>query len=194
MSGRPLLISCGILNKEVEFLMAARGWDWEVLFLKSSLHFDFEELEQGLNRALSSRGGERAVVLYGVCHPLIDRIVAGHRAVRVPCQNCVELLLGTERFTADLAQGAYFLLEEWARDWDAIMERTFGSLAMAREIFRSDRRLLVAVRTPCSGDFSAVAENIALSLGVPLKWVDADLGPLEAGIRAAMGAVQGGSP
>lgn len=194
MRKKPLLISCGILRSEVECLVRANDWQLDTLFLKSSLHFDFDQLEQSLTATMKKHAGREMTVAYGVCHPLMDRIVSGYGALRLPCQNCVEMLLGSDVFTGLLSKGAYFLLEEWALNWDDIMRRTFGGPAVTREIFRSDRRMLVAVKTPCSGDFAAAAESAAKSVGVPLEWLTVDLSHLESYLVDTLGKQAGAKP
>jgi hypothetical protein len=54
------------------------------------------------------------------------------------------------------------------------------------KIFRSDRKYVVGVRTPCSGDFQAEAERAAGLVGLPLRWMDALLDNLESVIKAAL--------
>jgi len=106
---------------------------------------------------------------------------------RTEGQNCVEMLLGRERFMAELEQGAYFLLEDWVRHWEPVMNQTFGCRwDIARAIFHEDRRYLLAIRTPVSGDFTAEAERAAASIELPLRWMEVDLDHLEQVLQAAV--------
>ena len=170
MNGRPLVISCGILRREIEYLMDGELPAAETVFLPSQLHFNFEAFEEGLQHALEEHTGRGAVVVYGSCHPAIDPSVSHGGCCRVPCQNCVELLLGPEEFNRELEAGAYFLLEEWAMRWDDVLAHTFGDVSIAREIFQADRSHLLAIQTPCSGDFTREAESAAASVGLPLQF------------------------
>jgi len=179
MKPTPLLISCGILGQEIQHLIRRNSWSIECHFLPSSLHFDFDLLEKALVTTLSRFPGRRTIVVYGTCHPGIDRIVEQAGGIRVPCQNCVEMLLGHEEFTRELAEGAYFLLEEWAMHWEEMLERTFGTGPVAREIFRSDRRYLLALQTPCSSDFRKQAGAAAETVGLPLRQRHVSLDHLE---------------
>jgi len=171
-----LLIGCAILKKEVEYLFAEQGWPCSRIFLPSSLHFDFDQLRETLDGTILKNSGKETLLLYGTCYPGIDQLATVRR---IPCQNCVEMLLGPERFKEQLENGAYFLLEEWATNWDEILEKTFGNREVAREIFQLDRRFLLALRTPCSGEFSAAATAAADSVGLPLRWLDVSLDHLK---------------
>lgn len=173
---RHILISCGIVKNEVEQLFARHSWACGRTYLTSSLHFDFDKLYKSLTGAIERNPDKEIVLLYGACHPGIDSLADTRR---IPCQNCVEMLLGKQLFQDELEKGAYFLLEEWARDWEGILEKTFGNREVAREIFQGDRKYILALRTPCSGDFSEQAESAAASVGLPLRWMDVSLDHLE---------------
>lgn len=186
------LVGCGILAKEVAALARRNGWDVEARFLDSALHNHLDRLAARLEESLAAaaREGRRALVVYGTCHPLMERLLDRHHAQRTRGQNCVAMLLGWERFMAELSRGAYFLLEEWALGWEPMITVCFGTnLAVVREIFHGSHRVMVAVRTPCSGDFTAAAEAAARFVDLPLEWTDVGLSHLEAvladGIRRA---------
>ncbi len=178
---RRLLIGCDILRREVEYLFADNSWLCSRLFLTSSLHFDFDLMRDTLSAAIEKNRDKEILLLYGTCHPCIDTI-PGTR--RIPCQNCIEMLLGHDLFTAELGNGAYFLLEQWANEWDHVLEKTFGNRQVAREIFQLDRRYILALRTPCSGDFSKQAEAAAESVNLPLRWMDVSLDHLKQKLEA----------
>lgn len=182
-------LGCGILRKEVEALVRKNGWRVEARFLDSSLHNYLGRLETELEAGLAEvdRAGRRAVVVYGGCHPLMDRILGRHGVPRTPGQNCIAMLLGYERFMAELSRGAYFLLEEWAQGWEPMITACFGrNLAVVREIFHASHRVMLALRTPCSGDFTAAAEAAARFVDLPLEWTDVGLEHLEAALASAI--------
>lgn len=175
---RPL-VACGILRREVLQLCAGNDWPVAPVFLPSALHVDFDRLGRALTAALDrQRAG--ALVLYGTCHPRMDDILAAAGAVRSSGQNCIELLLGRELFIRELAAGAFFLFEEWAEQWETIIGAVFGdNPAVLKEVFTGAHRYLLAVRTPCSGDFSAAAQRCSEACGLPLRWLDVSLDNLE---------------
>ncbi|MFA6313353.1 MAG: DUF1638 domain-containing protein [Sterolibacterium sp.] len=187
---RPLaLVGCGILHKEVDFLVKKNGWPVETHFLVSSLHNYLNKLGSELNAALDgeeSRGRD-SIVFYGACHPRMDDFLARHRTLRTQGQNCIVMLLGYDKFMEELGKGAYFLLEDWAVTWEPMITAAFGkNLAVVREIFHSSHKYFMALRTPCSGDFTAAAEAAANFVDLPLVWADASLDHLESVLAEAI--------
>ncbi len=100
-SEKPCIISCGILQKEIEHLVKTGEIDAEVHFLSEELHMDYNLLDRGLNGALKkyrNKSPEGIVVVYGdVClgfngemKALMDR----YDTVKVDGLNCIDCLLG----------------------------------------------------------------------------------------------------
>jgi hypothetical protein len=177
---------------EVRLLIEKNGWSLETRFLDSTLHCDLVRLGAGLEGTLRKAGDRDVVVFYGACHPLMDRMLQRAHATRTEGQNCAEMLLGHEEFERYLADGAYFLLEEWARRWREMMVKTFGDIRVAREIFDGDRTHLLALRTPCSGDFAEAAEAAGRLVGLPVRWKDGGLEHLERVLAEAIAHVRDG--
>lgn len=197
---RLLLIGCGILSREIRWLVDRNHWPVESVFLTSSLHSNPRRLASCLADALDRNPDRDTFVCYGCCHPMMDEILTAAGTFRTEGQNCAEMLLGHDAFTEELAAGAYFLLESWAHNWRRIITATFGSadLAVVREIFHLDRTYLLALRTPISHDFSAAAEEAGRMVDLPVRWRDVSLDHLEAVLAAAIErashAVQGTGP
>jgi len=109
------------------------------------------------------------------------------RTLRTMGQNCIEMLLGAEEFNRELAKGAYFLLEDWAHNWDAAIAKTFGAnLAVIRDIFHDQHRYLLCLRTPQANDFSREAAHIGTMLDLPVYWRDVSLDHLENVLQTAI--------
>ncbi|CAG0990375.1 hypothetical protein ARNL5_03193 [Anaerolineae bacterium] len=182
-----VLIGCGILAREIRTLIRKNHWPLETVLLDSDLHNDYCSLEKALASSLSEHQTDRTVVFYGCCHPRIDEIVAGAATVRTQGQNCIEMLLGRDVFTTELEQGAYFLVEPWARNWHRVIMHAFGTANpdVIRSIFNEDRRYLLALRTPCTTDFTVDAEEAGRIAGLPVRWMDVSLDHLEHTLRAA---------
>ena len=180
---RPLvLVGCGILHKEVDYLIRKNGWNVETRFLDSALHNYLAKLESQLNTALAQSEGQGrdALVFYGCCHPRMEDILERHHTLRTRGQNCIVMLIGYEAFMRELEQGAYFLLEDWALTWEPMITQCFGkNLGVVREIFHSSHKYITAIRTPRSGEFAAAAEAAAAFVDLPLRWMDSDLSHLE---------------
>lgn len=183
----PLLLGCGILQKEIRFLIKKNGWSLETHFLDSALHIDFDRLSLALTAALERHAEREKIVFYGACLPQMETILGVAKTFRTAGQNCVEMLLGPERFTEELEQGAFFLLEEWAHRWEKIVTATFGTnREVIREIYQSDRSYLLCISTPCSGDFRGEAEAAGRLVGLPLRRLDVSLEHLEMVLQEAI--------
>ena len=184
---RCLLIGCGILKKEVKLLIEKNGWPLDTFFLDSALHIDFDKLSKSLASALARHSGRDIIVFYGSCHPLMEKMLAETKIIRTMGQNCVEMLLGQTRFTEELSNGAFFLLEEWARRWDDVITKTYGkNRKVLWDIFHEDRKYLLCLRTACSGDFKGDAAEVCSMVGLPLRWLDVSLDHLESVLQTAI--------
>jgi hypothetical protein len=179
-----LLIGCGILRKEIRFLINKNGWPLDVFFLDSALHIDFDDLSRSLTSALARYSGRNVIVFYGCCHPFMENILEEAKTIRTTGQNCVEMLLGHELFTEELSNGAFFLMEDWARRWDVILKKTLGdNEEVWKAVYQGDRKYIACINTPCSGDFRADAEMAGKKVGLPLKWINTPLDNLESVLR-----------
>ncbi len=176
------LLGCGILKNEVESLIRKNGWALEPHWLHSALHNYFDRLYRELDEGLYDleQQGRPTLVFYGACHPRIEQLLEQHHTLRTQGQNCIVMLLGYETFMQHLGEGAYFLLEDWAVTWEPMITQCFGgNLTVIREIFKGSHRKMIAIRTPCSGDFTAAAEAAARFVDLPLEWMESDLSHLE---------------
>ena len=181
------LVGCGILEKEIKHLVEKNEWPLATRFLCSSLHVDFDKLAESLTGSLAKLPPDRTITFYGTCHPRMAAILRENHSIRTRGQNCVEILLGKEVFTRELGQGAFFLMEDWARNWETITTKAFGPHPEVRnEIFREEHKYFLAIRTPLSADFSAEAEAISSEVGLPLKWMDVGLEFLEEALSEAL--------
>lgn len=126
------------------------------------------------------------MLIYGACHPLLNKILTKYRAIRTPSQNCISMLLGNQRFETLLKEGAFFLLEDWAKRWDIISQCVFRSNEIAKDILHLSHSHFMAIRTPFSSDFSKEALHVSNSIGLPLYWLETDLKHLESIIEKTM--------
>jgi hypothetical protein len=193
-ANQPLvMVGCGILHKEVDFLIQKNQWAIETQFLQSALHNYFGKLGTELNAALDAheKAGRDTLVFYGACHPLMRKFLDNHHTLRTSGQNCIVMLLGYEHFITELKEGAYFLLEDWALNWEPMITECFGkNITVIREIFHSAHKKMIAIRTPCSNDFTDAAEAAAQFLDLPLEWLDVSLDHLEQTLTDAIARKQ----
>jgi hypothetical protein len=190
VSEAKLIIGCGILKKEIQYLVEKNGWRMGTVFLPSGLHVDFDRLENSLTKCLQQHGGEPAAVFYGACHPRMDQILETAQVIRTPGQNCVDIYLGHEMFCRELEQGAFFLFEDWALHWQEIVGSVMpGDPEIMRSIFRSAHKYLLAICTPCSGDFHVQAQAVSDMTSLELRWVEVGLEHLEENLAATLARV-----
>jgi hypothetical protein len=85
-----VMVGCGILHKEVDFLIKKNGWKVETQFLASSLHNYFDKLYAQLDAALDfdEQKDRKTIVFYGSCHPRMDSLLEKHHTLRTHGQNC----------------------------------------------------------------------------------------------------------
>ena len=117
---RPILISCGILRKEIEKLIEEKKLDVEPVFLDAGLHVVYAELEKALTSALEKHADtapDGIIVVYGdMCHYGIKRIVKKYRnTVKVDALNCIDCLLGGHQklLEADPDSSHFYLSPGW---------------------------------------------------------------------------------
>lgn len=183
------MVGCGILRKEVDRLIEKNHWNVHTHFLDSALHNYLNRLSTELNQALEEREilGDKTLVFYGSCHPLMEKYLEDHHTCRTSGQNCIVMLLGYELFMQELEKGAYFLLEDWALTWEPMITACFGmNMEVIREIFHSSHKYILALRTPCNSNFSEAAEAAARFVDLPLHWMDVNLDHLESVLADAI--------
>jgi len=185
---KKLIIGCGILENEVRFLTKKNKWDLMGIYLDSTHHCDFKKLAGCLEKELDKYQEQDKFVLYGACHPLMDQILDKAGTYRIQGQNCIEMLLGEDIFLEELLKGAFFLLEDWAIRWDYLLSKTYPRCRpeIMREIFKTDRKYILALQTPSSGDFTVQAEKAAAQMEVQLKWMDVSLTYFESILQTAV--------
>lgn len=100
-----------------------------------------------------------------------------------PGCDCLSLLVDPGLRARELEGGALFVLEDWARGWPRWAAATMGGSVEAwREMLGREHGSLLCLRTPCSGDFAAEAAEAGRLAGLPVRWLDVDLGRLAAAL------------
>ena len=95
---RPLLISCGILQPEIEALIAREEIEAEAVFLNKYLHVDYRKLHDALKASLRKHRERKPVVIYGdVClgfNGEMQALMIECDTIKVNALNCIDCLLG----------------------------------------------------------------------------------------------------
>ena len=95
---RSLLISCGILQPEIEALIARKEIEAEAVFLNKYLHVDYRKLHDALKASLRRHRERKPVVVYGdVClgfNGEMQALMIECETIKVDGLNCIDCLLG----------------------------------------------------------------------------------------------------
>ncbi len=97
---KPCLVSCSVLQGEIEQLIQEGALNAEVIFLDKAFHVDFEVLERNLRQTLERihDSSKRIVVVYGdLClgqNDEMKKLIAEYSAVKVDALNCIDCILG----------------------------------------------------------------------------------------------------
>jgi len=130
------IVACGIFEKEVELLRPDLGFSFQAHYLAPGLHVDFDRLQAALAAKLeecSCNGAEGIIVLYGQCHPSMEKILEPHHAALLDCQNCVDALITRQGMEDKAREGLYFYLSPgWLDAWKDIFRIMNWGLEEAR--------------------------------------------------------------
>lgn len=121
-------LACSIFEGVLSEVIPTDGGACEVQILDSMLHVRVDELEEELNARIDEalEANRRVLLLYGDCHPNMSKMISRPGVVRVPGVNCIEMLIGHEDYSRQLAEGAFFLMPGWVDRWQEIFENELG--------------------------------------------------------------------
>jgi hypothetical protein len=98
---KPCLVSCSVLQKEIERLIQTGELDVDVVFVNKYFHIDYSMLEEGLRQTLTetlSRFDAKPILVYGdLClgpNGEMKKLAEEYGIVKVDAHNCVDCLLG----------------------------------------------------------------------------------------------------
>lgn len=123
-----VMICCSVLETEIRSLCKEQWPAHKTRFLDSTLHMYPDKLahllESQVDRELTQ--GKKVLLIYGDCCPQMAQIEAKSNVARTRCNNCCDLLLGSEEYKRLSNDGVYFLMPEWTRRWKEIFTRHLG--------------------------------------------------------------------
>jgi hypothetical protein len=98
---KPCLVSCSVLQKEIEQLIRTGNLDVDVVFVDKYFHIDYSMLEEGLRQTLAetlSRFDTPPILVYGdLClgpDGEMKKLAEEYGLVKIDAHNCVDCLLG----------------------------------------------------------------------------------------------------
>ncbi len=128
-SPNTVCITCTVFRTALETLHERGEFDLPVRYLDSMLHMRPDELSRRLEAQIEREcdRGNQVLLLYGDCDPFMIERVSKPGICRPKGVNCFELLLGRDRFRQLRREGAFFVLPDWARRWQEVVQLGIGS-------------------------------------------------------------------
>ncbi len=107
-----LLISCGILQPEIEILIDQGLINAEAVFLNKYLHMDYRKLYNSLKASLGKHRKRKPVVVYGdLClgfNNEMSSLATECGAIKVAGLNCIDCILGGQGKLLDVDPDHHF--------------------------------------------------------------------------------------
>jgi hypothetical protein len=100
-NAKPCLVSCSVLQKEIEQLIRIGDLDVDVVFVDKYFHIDYSLLEESLRQTLTEtlpRLAAKPILVYGdLClgpNGEMKKLAQEYGLIKVDAHNCVDCLLG----------------------------------------------------------------------------------------------------
>lgn len=179
MTPETVCIACSIFTRELETLKKERKIDCSLFFLDSLLHLQPQLLNRTLTPLIRRQRshGNAVVLVYGDCHPFMDKVAADLGSTRTPGQNCCEILLGTKEYKKRIREGAFFLLPEWVLKWENIFQSQMGlkDKQTARSFMGSMHTHMLYLDTGLQEIPHDVLTGFSEYCGLPVRFLTVDL-------------------
>lgn len=117
------IISCGILEYEINTVIKKLEINPKVIFLPSKLHISPLKLETQLEHVLQKVDDVNTYVVYGKCSSHMDKIINAYNAKRIQGENCYEMVAGTQFYQLlEEEPGTFFLLPKFCLHYDSLID------------------------------------------------------------------------
>lgn len=193
---KPLLISCGILQPEIDSLISQNEISAEVIFLNKYLHMDYTKLYRALKASLKKHQDRKTVVVYGdVClgfHNEMQRLIDEFGSVKVKALNCIDCLLGGngKLLEIDPDHVYIFLTPGFIDFFESLLS---GNKQENRQRFHMLKGILLIDSLGNAGQYQKRIKALSDQIGLPvLEYKPVGLHGLKAVIQEAVSRVQGG--
>ncbi|MFA7290465.1 MAG: DUF1638 domain-containing protein, partial [Melioribacteraceae bacterium] len=148
----------------------------DLTFVSSMLHMYPEKLEKSLNIKLAHvKQDEKALLIFGDCHPHMNEMEVDNKIVRMPGINCIEILLNKNDYRRLRKEGAFFLLPEWTHRWREVFIDELGlSEEVAKGFFKDCHTKLIYLDTKVNEIPFNVIDDISKFTGLPYEIMEID--------------------
>ncbi len=191
---KTVCIACSVFQLELEALRASGKISLPVHYLNSMMHMQPELLNEKLSHEISDiiADGDDVLLLYGECHNYMDTVEKIDSVHRVHGCNCVEIMIGNERFNELLNDGAFFLIYEWAIRWRTIFENELDLKGQtAKDFMREMHKYLLYIDTSLRPVPEKLLNEASEYLGLPWHTLKIDTSELEKNILHTLQACGG---
>lgn len=190
MSKKPLirLLACSVLEKEIRMLQQNQELPYSVEYIDSMYHMHPVQLEEALKQKLhpTEIKAERTVLIFGECHAHMDTMEK-RTVARTRGMNCIEVILGKERYRQLRKEGAFFLLPEWAERWRQVFVEELGlNEGNARMFMKEMHQKLIYLDTGVTPVPNQLLLEIAAFTGLPVEIATVKLDQLLASVQEAV--------
>lgn len=192
---RTLVIACGAIARELVRIKEANGWGHlEIQCLPAELHNRPERIPAAVKDKIEQQGAnfEQVYVAYADCGTggLLDRVLEGTGAERIPGAHCYEFYSGGETFAA-LAEeepGTFFLTDFLVRHFDRLV---FRGLGLDRQpellnMYFGNYRRVVYLAQEVDPKLEAMAREQAGILGLDYNYRFTGDSPLTLALKTAL--------
>ncbi len=181
------LIACGAIAQPAATIVAERGWPVDVHPLPPLLH-NQPQLIAGQVEALAARlapSYRRIVVGYADCgtYQALDEVCERLGLARLAGLHCYDVFAGASRIEAFFAEqpGTYLLTDFLVRSFSrtVVAELGLDRYPQLRDDYFGHYTRVVWLAQQPDEELTALAEQAAALIGLPLSVVDTGLGGLE---------------
>lgn len=140
--------SCSIFQNIIESNEELKNTCGNLHYISSVYHMYPAKLEKLLENKIAESESENIILLYGDCHPSMHKMEKQDGVKRLEGINCIDIFLEKEDYRRLRKDGAFFLLPEWANNWEKILEEELGLHGqIAKDFFRDMHTKIVYIDT-----------------------------------------------
>ncbi|SHJ88936.1 Uroporphyrinogen-III decarboxylase [Malonomonas rubra DSM 5091] len=191
--GEILGISCGVFSDELHHLQETGAIDFPIVYLDSMLHMRPKKLEEGLNKTIQQQlqRYDKIILLYGDCHARMFQAEQPGRVLRLQGSNCIEIILGKERYREIRQKGSFVLLHEWTLRWHRVFTKELGlDEKTARQFMPEHHSELLYLDNGCQPIPEKELQECSDFCGLPWRVETLDFNPLLREISATLETLQ----
>lgn len=185
--GKLLVIACGALAREIEWLRQANDWNnLTVKCLSAELHNTPDQIPEKLEALIATQQGtyEKIFVAYGDCGTAgaIDRLLAQWGIERLPGAHCYAFYATEQRFNelASAEPGTFYLTDFLVRHFDRLVVRGLKldrHPQLKNDLFGNYRRVVYLIQQE-DEQLDLAARRAAGYLGLAFESITTGMGEL----------------